>query len=192
MSSHLEFPVPKEAYSPREESPEHVPAQPVSPNAAEPAPKTPETPQLIDEMLHIGNFLEADRKQELANPREGTVFSGLRRIFGQQKKRNSWNSLIREELRATSGMFAEETPNRRFDFFYYGTVPDNSHEWIFHEWNKQGKDWKSSTTRYLIQPRTVYRSQEGQRYTAIPGQEVTRLWEAVNKYYTNVKKTIYS
>ncbi len=113
----------------------------------------------------------------------------LRRMFGFNQTRED---LIRKEIKATHDLFGQPSSDRYFDFFYYGEVADDIHEWIFHDWHKNGREWEVATTRYLVYPDRVYRAQEGQAYRLTPQEEVVRLWQATNQYYTKIKKRVYS
>lgn len=113
----------------------------------------------------------------------------LRRIFGTRKTRED---LIKEEIRAAADIFPRDSRGRKYDFFYYGEVADDTHEWIFHEWHKDGKNWQVVTTRYLVQPDAVYRTQTNQPYRLVPYEEARRLMEATRLYYQKVKTAVYS
>jgi hypothetical protein len=95
------------------------------------------------------------------------------------------NQLIQHEIAATRDMFV--TPdNHRFDFFYYGQVDEDTQEWIFHDWVKEGREWHVTTTRYLVEPDRVYRTREDQPYQLIDGDELYRFQRAVERYYSRV------
>lgn len=111
-----------------------------------------------------------------------------RRILGIKKTRQD---LIREEIRATAQLFPR-SEGRAYDFFYYGKVADDAHEWVFHEWHKRGKEWHVTTTRYLVKPDAVYRSQGDQAYKFAPYEEMRRLLEAIRRYYAKVETAVYS
>lgn len=117
-----------------------------------------------------------------------TALTGLNRFFGRRLSRNA---LIQKEIKSTSGLFPEQE-GRRYDFFYYGYTDDDTQEWVFHDWQKSGKDWRVSTVRYLVKPDRVYRAMEGSSYQEICGVELERFERAVMRYYNRVSETIYS
>lgn len=120
---------------------------------------------------------------------ENNMLLSIRHMFGIKKSRED---LIRQEIRATSDMFSQDSPDRKYDFFYYGEVADNTHEWIFHDWRKNGKEWSVLTTRYLVQPDAIYRTQNNKPYRPVPQEEAKRLLDAMRVYYNKVKTTVYS
>lgn len=113
----------------------------------------------------------------------------IRRMFGMGKTRED---LTRREIRATADLFPQNSQGRKFDFFYYGRVDDDTYEWIFHDWYKNGKDWQVVTTRYLVRPDGIYRTQDNRPYRPVPYEEARRLVEAMRVYYNKVKATVYS
>lgn len=117
------------------------------------------------------------------------AFPGLSRLFAK-KLPSDRNGLIQKELEATKGMFAG-TQGHQYNFFYYGQIHENSHEWILHDWFKEGKEWRVVTTRYLVQPHKIYRTQEGQPYQEVTGDELERFRKAIELYYSKVRSKVY-
>lgn len=116
-----------------------------------------------------------------------TALAGLNRFFGKKMSRNG---LIQKEIEATNDLFTQDA-NRKYDFFYYGYVDDDTQEWVFHDWQKSGKEWQVSTVRYLVKPDRVYRASEGMPYQQIDGAELQRFDQAVKRYYSRVAETLY-
>lgn len=118
----------------------------------------------------------------MGKSQKNTVSQGLSRLLG---KRETRNSLIQREIAVNSDIFAKQS-NHKYDFFYYGQIDDNTQEWVFHDWIKQGKEWRASTTRYLVKPDRIYRARDGESYREIEGIELQRFHQAVERYYANV------
>lgn len=121
--------------------------------------------------------------------RSNAVFSSLSHLFAKKFPRDR-NGLIQKEIQATKGMFAS-TPGHDYDFFYYGQIHENAQEWILHDWFKEGRDWHVVTTRYLVQPHKIYRTQEGQPYQEVTGDELERFRKAIELYYAKVRAKVY-
>ncbi len=117
-----------------------------------------------------------------------TALAGLNRFFSKKLSRNG---LIQKEIKSTSDIFPQEQ-GHKYDFFYYGYIDDDTQEWVFHDWQKPGKDWQVSTVRYLVKPDRVYRATEGSSYQEIGGVELERFERAVMRYYNRVAETIYN
>lgn len=115
------------------------------------------------------------------------ILASLKRWFGGGV---SLNQLVQQEVRATRGLFASQK-GHEYDFFYYGRVDDEGHEWIFHDRFKDKGQSRVVTTRYIVYPDRVYRTREGEPYQQISGAELDRFYQAVKRYHENVAHQVY-
>lgn len=95
--------------------------------------------------------------------------------------------LLRLESKIGATLFGTLAKNGRREFFNL-----DEKTWIWYEeWQDQGRNKKSATTRYEIQDNTVMKVQEGARYSYLEGQELENLRTAISLYYERVAREIY-
>lgn len=155
-------------------------------------PEHKEASQLCGELLHLGNWLEYDRSQELQRQQTTTVWGGLLQTIGLRQPMTR-RDLIRAETEATKDLFVNNQPQQqKYQFFLLGTINGDTHEWVFHHWHRQGKGWRQTTTRFFVEPQQAYQTQEGQPYKLLSDRELHHLWQSANRYYSKVHQRLYN
>lgn len=155
-------------------------------------PEYKKASQLCGELLHLGNWLEYDRSQELQRRQTTTVWGGLLQTIGLRQPMTR-RDLIRAETEATKDLFVNNQPQQqKYQFFLLGTVNGDTHEWVFHHWHRQGKGWRQTTTRFFVESQRAYQTQEGQPYKLLSDNELQHLWQSANRYYSKAHQRLYN
>jgi len=96
--------------------------------------------------------------------------------------------LMRKELEATRGMFGALKNGTKRDFFCL-----DQHTWIWYEeWiDEQGRR-RQMTTRYMIRPNEVVKSQNGGAYKRLSIKELLSFQAAIKTYSSTVKQRLYA
>jgi hypothetical protein len=91
-------------------------------------------------------------------------------------------ALIHHEARIGGQLFGPLPNGVRREFFCL-----DEHTWVWHEeWTDEKGKRQVMTTRYDIRPDGVLKSQSGQSYRKIKGQEAVNFRNAVNSYCDQV------
>ena len=102
-------------------------------------------------------------------------------------KEEAMQDLMRKELAATQGIFGPLQDGTKRDFFCL-----DRHTWIWYEeW--VDSDWhrKQMTTRYIVRPTEIVKSQNGGSYHRLSVQEARSLKAAAEAYVTTVSRELY-
>jgi len=107
----------------------------------------------------------------------------------KQLKKVSERGLIEMESQIGSQLFGPIPAGHRRDFF---CLDENT--WVWHEeWVDEASGQKRmSTTRYEIHSNGILKAQDGVNYRFIEGEELVNLTYAINLYYEQVMRGIYS
>ena len=94
-----------------------------------------------------------------------------------QRNADLKRNLIRYEAKIGGELFGPIPEGHRRDFFCLDV-----HTWVWHEeWLEHGAR-KSVTTRYDVRPNVILKSQLGQPYQPLTGQEARNLHQATQLY----------
>ena len=96
--------------------------------------------------------------------------------------------LMRRELDATRGMFGALKAGTKRDFFCL-----DEHTWIWYEeWvDEQGRR-RQMTTRYMIRPNEVVKSQNGGAYKRLSDKELLSFQAAIQTYASTITQRLYA
>ncbi len=97
--------------------------------------------------------------------------------------------LIRKESKIGAQLFGPIPKGHRREFFCL-----DEHTWVWYEeWHDPtSKKLQSITTRYEIQTTGVIKVQDGHPYQNVEGQELANLLTAIELYYEQVMRGVYS
>lgn len=91
-------------------------------------------------------------------------------------------ALIHHEAKIGGKLFGEIPAGTRREFFCL-----DEHTWVWHEeWTDQSGKRQIMTTRYDIRPDGVLKSQGGQSYRKLKGQEAVNFRRAVENYCAQI------
>lgn len=103
------------------------------------------------------------------------------RIFRKtdlQKYQEIENDLIRHEAKLTKHIFGAIPKGHHREFFCL-----DKNTWIWHEeWDDQSGNRKVVSTKYLIRPQSVLKSQNGGDYKTLDKDETKNLYHAIKQY----------
>ena len=106
----------------------------------------------------------------------------------EQRTASASHSLIREEIKLTADIFGAQPAGGKREFFCLDT-----HTWIWYEeWIDESGNRQHVTTRYVIRPREILKSQNGGPYHRLTLEEAERFNEAVHNYRDRVKTHLYN
>lgn len=96
--------------------------------------------------------------------------------------------LMRKELEVTRGMFGALSEGTKRDFFCL-----DEHTWIWYEeWiDEQGRR-RQMTTRYMVRPGEVVKSQNGGAYKRLSDKELLSFQSAAQTYSSTIKQRLYA
>ena len=104
-----------------------------------------------------------------------------------QRAANITQDLIRREIALNADLFGAQPADGRREFFCLDT-----HTWIWYEeWVDENGVRRHVTTRYLIRPREILKSQNGGPNQRLTIEEAERFQEAVHSYRDRVKSKLY-
>jgi hypothetical protein len=99
----------------------------------------------------------------------------------QTRLKDFEDALIRGEAKIGGQLFGPVPKGHRREFFCL-----DEHTWIWHEeWSEQGHQ-QIVTTRYVIRPSGVIKTQDGQTYKMLSTTEARNLQKAAHLYYDRV------
>ena len=95
--------------------------------------------------------------------------------------------LIRLESEIGSKLFGAVPEGHRREFFNL-----DERTWIWHEeWINEKRKLQTSTIRYEVHDKGIFKVQEGARYSYLDGDELQHFMLAVKLYYEQVARQIY-
>lgn len=110
----------------------------------------------------------------------------LPRIFprnDQQRRAAFEQSLIRKESEFGGTLFGPVPKKHKRQFFCL-----DKHTWIWHEeWVDKDGQQRSVTTRYVVQPKGIIKSQNGQAYKKLSANESSNLIVAAKIYLDHMR-----
>lgn len=96
--------------------------------------------------------------------------------------------LMRKELEVTRGMFGALKSGSKRDFFCL-----DEHTWIWYEeWIDEQGHRRQMTTRYMIRPSEVVKSQNGGAYKRLSDKELLSFQSAVKTYNATIRQSLYA
>lgn len=96
--------------------------------------------------------------------------------------------LMRKELEVTRGMFGTLKEGTKRDFFCL-----DEHTWIWYEeWMDEQGRRRQMTTRYMIRPNEVVKSQNGGAYKRLSYKELLSFQSAIETYTSTIKQRLYA
>jgi hypothetical protein len=100
----------------------------------------------------------------------------------EEKRAKFERSLISREAEIGGKLFGPVPKGHDRQFFCL-----DERTWVWHEqWQDQNKQTHTITTRYIIRPSGVIRSQEGQAYQTLSRNEARNLYGAIKLYMKRV------
>ncbi len=103
-------------------------------------------------------------------------------LLNKQNKTDYEQDLIRYEAKIGGQIFGKISNNRTRQFFCL-----DEHTWIWHEeWLDEYGQKQSTTTRYVVRPREIIKSQNGAAYVKLSDSEKNNLAKAVKIYYRKI------
>lgn len=117
-----------------------------------------------------------------------TQFFKSNRKTDEEQIQEIEQDLMRKELEVTRGMFGALKEGTKRDFFCL-----DEHTWIWYEeWvDEQGRR-RQMTTRYMIRPHEVVKSQNGGAYKRLSDKELLSFQAAVQTYANTTKQRLYA
>lgn len=104
-----------------------------------------------------------------------------------QARANKYRNLIRKEASIGATVFGPVPKGHARSFFCL-----DEHTWIWHEeWLVKGSQRQVRTTRYIIRPDGVLKTQDGRTYQAISPNEAGNLRDAIRLYRHRVMRDLY-
>ena len=95
--------------------------------------------------------------------------------------------LMRRESELTRDIFGPVPKDRRREFFNL-----DKHTWIWYEeWTDGSGQRRQVTTRYIVRPKEVLKSQNGGAYNRLTLEEAQNFSKAIQTYYKRVKTHLY-
>ena len=102
-------------------------------------------------------------------------------------KKLTERELIRLESEIGSKLFGPVPSGHRREFFNL-----DASTWIWHEeWLDSNRKLQTSTVRYEVHDKGIFKVQEGARYSYIDGDELNHFMLAIKMYYEQVAREIY-
>jgi len=97
------------------------------------------------------------------------------------------HELMKRESDVSRDIFGEIQPGGTREFF---CLDENTWIW-YEEWVSKTGERKQATTRYLVRPREIVKSQNGGAYHRLTISEAENFQKAVKMYISRIKKTVY-
>lgn len=112
-----------------------------------------------------------------------TLLSGLRAQKEERRRAEIDKALIHYEARIGGDLFGPVPKGNRREFFCL-----DRHTWVWHEeWTDKNGKRHTMTTRYDVRPHGILKSQGGNSYQKIRGDEVRHFYQAINLYSQRIQ-----
>jgi hypothetical protein len=105
----------------------------------------------------------------------------------EDRKQAILQDLMRREVEVTRDIFGPVPKGVRREFFCL-----DKHTWVWYEeWTDNGQ-LKQMTTRYVIRPKEILKSQNGSAYRRLTLEEARNFQKATRAYYNKIKTHLYA
>lgn len=106
----------------------------------------------------------------------------------QDRKLAVQQDLMRREAALTRDIFGPVPKGTRREFFCLDKAT-----WIWYEeWTDDNGQRQQITTRYLIRPKEIVKSQNGGAYNRLSIEEAKNFYKAAQTYYKRIKTQLYA
>lgn len=112
-----------------------------------------------------------------------SLLSGLKTQKEQQRRAEIDKALIHYEARIGGNLFGTVPKGNRREFFCL-----DRHTWVWHEeWSDKNGKRRTMTTRYDVRPHGILKSQGGNSYQKLRGDELRHFYQAIHLYAQRVQ-----
>ncbi len=106
----------------------------------------------------------------------------------EDRKQAILQDLMRREVEVTRDIFGPVPKGVRRDFFCL-----DRHTWVWYEeWTDDDGQLKQMTTRYVIRPKEILKSQNDGAYRRLSLDEAKNFQKATHSYYQKIKTHLYA
>ncbi len=104
------------------------------------------------------------------------------------RKQAILKDLMRREADLNKNLFGPVPKGTKRDFFNL-----DKHTWIWYEeWTDDSGQLQQMTTRYVVRPTEILKSQNGGAYFRLTTDEAKNFQKATDSYIKNAKKNLYA
>ncbi|MCA9328204.1 hypothetical protein KC959_00380 [Candidatus Saccharibacteria bacterium] len=106
----------------------------------------------------------------------------------EDRKQAILQDLMRREVEVTRDIFGPVPKGVRREFFCL-----DKHTWVWYEeWTDENGQPRQMTTRYIIRPKEILKSQNGGAYRRLTIEEALNFQKATQSYYHKIKTHLYA
>ena len=106
----------------------------------------------------------------------------------EERKQAILQDLMRREVALTRDIFGSVPAGTQREFFCL-----DKHTWVwFEEWTDSQGVRQQVTTRYIVRPKEILKSQNGGAYHLLTIEEAKNFHEATKAYYARIKTHLYA